>query len=160
MIKSLNKKEFNIFFDLMGEVEMGRHFELDNPGHVAWLNKKIDSYYALGARFFGLSLDDGTPVGFATLLVNEKLFCANNAELLDIGVYPEYRRQDYGSQLLKHAEQLAVKADVYCLFARTYAADRAAISFYGHNGYAPVAVMPDLNGPGDEGEIFIRKLLK
>lgn len=160
MIKYINQDDFGVFFDLMGEVEMGRHFDPDNPKHVEWLNKRIEAYYALGARFFGLFPDDGSPAGFATLLINEKLFCAANAELLDIGVFKKYRGGGYGTELLKYAEKLSREADVYFFFARTYAADHGVVSFYGKNGYSPVAVLPDVNGPGDEGEIFMRKLLK
>ncbi|PKK84005.1 MAG: hypothetical protein CVT49_06145 [candidate division Zixibacteria bacterium HGW-Zixibacteria-1] len=159
MIRMLDKSEFECFFELMGEVELGKHFRPDDAKHVAWLNRKIDRYFYIGAKFFGLFLDDNTPAGFTSLLINEKLFCPNNAEILDIGVFPKFRGQGFGSELFKYAEKLAQGASVYCLFSRTYAADYKVLSFYGRNGYVPVAVMPDLNGPNDEGEIFVRKLL-
>jgi len=33
------------------------------------------------------------------------------------------------------------------------------IHFYGKNGYVPVSVIPDTQGPGDEGTIVMRKRL-
>jgi hypothetical protein len=35
-----------------------------------------------------------------------------------------------------------------------------AIAFYGKNGMTPVATLPDVHGPGDEGMVYIRKVLR
>ena len=120
---------------------------------------KINRYTDMGAEFYGYFSDDKEPIGFITLIENEHLSHLNDCEILEVDVMPDSRNHGYGSELLKHAEDIAKERNVYRIHATTYAADSRVIHFYGKNGYAPVAVVPDTNGPNDEGDIIIRKLL-
>jgi GNAT superfamily N-acetyltransferase len=60
---------------------------------------------------------------------------------------------------LHHAEQLAREAGVFCMYIATYAADTDTIAFYGRRGFAPVAVLADMYGAQDEGQVYMRKRL-
>jgi len=160
MIKEVLIEDINKFYDLMAEIEVGNHFDFDNPKHVDWLKRKINVRFSEGTRFYAFYLEDGTPVGIAGLLINESLFCPNNSELKDIGIYPQFRRKGYGSELLKYTEELSRKASVYCMYMYTYAAEWQTIAYYGKNGFVPIANLPDVHGPGNEGHIYLRKVLK
>lgn len=160
VIHEVHQEDFGQFFDLMAEIEVGDHFEFDNPEHIDWLRQKIAVRYFEGTRFYGLFLDDGTPVSLAGLLINESLFEPNNSELKDIGTYRQFRKQGYGSQLLAYCEEISKDNNVYCMYMCTYAREYNNIAFYGKNGFVPVANLPDIHGAGDEGQVYMRKRLK
>ena len=147
----------------MAELEAGNHYDPGNPRHVEWVRKQISTQFLRGARFFACYMDDGTPVGLASLLINEGpdgvTDCWRSAELLDIGIFDEFQGKGHGAKLLKHVEDFAREAGVYCLWMLTYAHNCQAISFYGRNEYVPVGALPDVHGPHDEGIVFMRKVL-
>jgi GNAT superfamily N-acetyltransferase len=152
------------FFALMGELECGRRFNENNATHVAWLTRRIALRFAQGARALAYMLDDGTPAGFISFLIDEGPpdipFFGQKAEILDFAFLPAYRSMGYGSVLLKRVEALCAQAGVYVLYTSTYAANHRAITFYGRNGLVPVATLPDVHGPGDEGMVYMRKIIK
>jgi GNAT superfamily N-acetyltransferase len=164
MILDINMEElFEHFYKLVAQVEAGEHFDFHNPQHVAWLRRKVNSHFCRGARFFAYFLEDKTPVGFAGLLTNEPLDDTVDfgrwTELLEIGVLAEYRRRGYGKMLLEYAEALSRKTGAYCMYIVTYAREHGNIAFYGRRGYIPVATLPDVNGPGDDGNVYMRKII-
>lgn len=163
-LKSLDEPTFRAtFFDLMAFVECGDFFEPSNPQHVAWLEERIHVHYCRGAQVFGAYEADGTPVGFAVLLIEKKLegadWSGQAAELLDIAVFPRFQGKGWGKELLKYVERVAREAGVYCLYAMTTATSYDVIAFYGRNGLVPVAALPDMHGPGSEGNVVMRKRL-
>lgn len=160
MFREIPENEFQPFFLLMAEIECGSHFDSDNPTHVNWLNDKIHKHYAAGSKFYAFYTDDNIPLGIAGINIETSLHSEwTSGELVDIGIFPEYRGQGFGSELLGFIEQLAREARCYCLYMQTYAAEHRTIAFYGKNGYVPVATIPNTNGPGDEGTIWMRKIL-
>lgn len=164
MIKEIFEDEFNPFYDLMAEVECGNHFNADNPDHIKWLKKRISIYYYRGTRFFAMFDETGIPLGVCGVLIEEGaegVNCqAQKSELVAIGISKEHRRKGLGSVLLKYAEDFSKNAGVYCMFMSTYAAAYNVIAYYGKNGYTPVATLPDIHGPGNEGMVYMRKILK
>lgn len=164
MIKEIREEQFSPFFELMAEVECGKHFDFNNQNHIDWLKKRISIYFFRGTKFFGYFSDDNSPIGFATLLIDEGpkgISCmGQKCELLDIGVIPQYRGKGIGSELLKYVAEYAEKSGVYCMYMSTYAKDYKVIAFYGKNGFVPVAILPDVHGPNDEGIVFMRKILR
>lgn len=163
MIKEINESEFDVFLKLMAEVE---HVKLDMkiPNHKEWLRNKIKLLYLRGTKFLGFYNEGNEPIGFITIL-HEKPpegieVLGMRAEVLEIGVFPNFRRQGYGSILLKAGEEYARSLGVYCMFMMTYAEDYDVIAFYGKNGFIPVATLPDTYGPNLEGNLFMRKILK
>jgi len=164
MIIELSESELkNIFFDLFAAVECGDYFDPQNHQHVSWLDERIHAHFTRGARSFGSFLASSQPVGFAVLLIEKKLegadWSGQSAELLDIALYPQYRGKGFGSELLAFVSRIAAEAGVYCLYACTTASDCDVVAFYGRNGFVPVAVLPDVHGPGNEGNVYMRKLL-
>ena len=164
-IYEIPEQEFvDKYFTLMAEVECGAHFVPDNEQHRAWVRKRIALHYLRGTQFFALSDDSDAPIGFAAVLYDPGLpgvSCfGQSAELLDIAIFPQYRGQGHGSILLRHVERIMETQRVFCLYMTTYGASYGAIAFYGKHGYAPVAVLPDVYGPNDEGRVYIRKRLR
>ena len=144
----------------MAEIECGHFFDRTNPEHIEWLQNKILKRYGAGSRFYALYADDGTPLGIAGLQVETSLHSEwASGELVDIGIFPEHRGRGHGSALLRFIEEQARQENCYCLYIHTYAGDCRVIAFYGKNGYAPVATLPDTNGPGNEGTVWMRKVL-
>ncbi len=164
MIKEISENEFEPLLDLMAEVECGNHFDANNPNHILWLKKRISIHYYRGTRFFAMFDEADTPIGFHGVLIEEGaegVNCqAQKCELVAIGIFKEFRRKGSGSILLKHAEDFSREAGVYCMFMSTYAAAYDVIAYYGKNGYTPVATLPDIHGPGNEGIVFMRKILR
>ena len=161
MIKQIDKNELlDLFFDLVAEVEFGNHFEKSNPEYIKLLKDTVNKHIGNGAEIFGYYEDEGNkPIGFVTTVVGKRLRTMTECEVLEIGVVRELRSRGYGSKLLEFVEKYYDKKNIYCILVRTYAADFEAIHFYGKNGYAPISVIPDTQGPGDEGTIVMRKRL-
>jgi GNAT superfamily N-acetyltransferase len=163
MILDINQAELEKHFNnLVALVEAGNHFSHSNPQHVTWLKKRISRHFYAGVRFFAAFEENDRPIGFAGVLVPERLEgvpFGRSTELLLIGVQEEYRGQGYGKMLLEHAEKLSRESGAYCMYIATYARDSRNIAFYGHHGYIPVATLPDVNGPGDDGNVYMRKII-
>ena len=163
MIEPIGEEKFvETFFDLMAEVECGEHFDHSKNSHAEWLRRRIAVYYFSGAQFYAYYHND-IPIGFSTLRIDpglEGVQCLGQyAELLDIIFLKEFRGKGFGTQLLEHAESVSKTSKVHCMYISTYAKDYRVIGFYGKNGYVPVATMPDVHGPNDEGRIWMRKIL-
>jgi ribosomal protein S18 acetylase RimI-like enzyme len=164
MITEINEKRLlKTFYKLIVEVECGKHFDFSNPHHDEWLRRRIARHYYSGAKFYALYEAD-KPVGFAGLLTDEWLegvsISGQKTELLDIGILPEFSNKGYGKKLLDYAEEKSRLSGAYCMYISTYAKDTTAISFYLKNGFVQVAVLPDVNGPGDAGNAYLRKIVR
>ena len=164
MIREIAEEPFvETFFDLMAEVELGDHFNPQFASHQQHVGKKISNHYYIGTKFFAFFDNDDRPMGFVGVLREEKLdgvpCIGQYSELLDIAIFPEYRGSGLGTRLLKHAENVSKEAKVYCMYMATYVKSHEVIAFYGKAGYVPVATMPDVHGPDDEGRVWMRKIL-
>jgi ribosomal protein S18 acetylase RimI-like enzyme len=164
MVSPISFEEIEPYMDILAEVEH-THLNRKNPEHEQWLRRRIQSFYARGAQYFAYHdpfLPSGT--GIISVLHEEAPLGLDSlgmrAEVLQIGVSEDGRRQGIGSILLRHVEEVMRRRSVYCLFMMTYAEEYAVISFYGKNGYVPVATLPDVYGPGLEGNVFMRKIIR
>ena len=162
MIKQIDQAEVERhFFGLMAEIECGNHFRADDPGHVEWLRKRINLRFVQGATFHGYFLDDGRPVGFIAVLLDQGPGSfRGKLEILDFGFLPDHRGKGYGTELLGHVEGLATEMGATSLYTSTYAKEHRVIAFYGRSGLVPVATLPDVHGSGDEGMVYMRKKLR
>jgi ribosomal protein S18 acetylase RimI-like enzyme len=145
------------FLALMSEIEAGSWFDLDNRNHVEWLQRKISRRFGGGGRFYGIYLSDKHSLGLYCLQIEEHPVHQGYAEVLDLGVVEDYRRQGYGMKLMKDAEARAKNTDVCTLYVATYVGDEAAIEFYERCGFQKVAELPGLNGPDDHGQMYMLK---
>jgi ribosomal protein S18 acetylase RimI-like enzyme len=152
------------FFDLMAEIECGTEFDSSKQSHIDWVRNRIATHYLRGTKFFALYAEDTTPIGFAAVLVDDCLegvsYLGRRSELLDIALRPAYRGKGHGSELLRHAEDYSKQQGAYCMYMSTYGGSYDVIAFYGKNGYVPVAYMPDVYGPGNDGRVCMRKILE
>jgi GNAT superfamily N-acetyltransferase len=157
--RELERLELEAFMPLLGEIECGRHYSHAKADHRSWLRLRIETQLASGVRFYGYTDAKSGVVGIVGIRIDEKPDRHPQAEIVDLGVAEARRRQGIGSALLKHASALAGDRGAGRLYVRTYAGDTRAITFYGRNGFHPVAVIPDANGPDDEGDVVLRKRL-
>jgi GNAT superfamily N-acetyltransferase len=165
MIREISKEEVvEHFFELLGELECGRHIDCKNPRHAAWLEKLISQRIAIGVRFLGYFVEDDTPAGLIAIKFDEGPDGLargwGKCEILDLGFHPEHRGKGYGTKLMSHVEGLARDVGVRSLYVSTYARERQAITFYGKCGLVPVATLPDVHGPDGEGMVYMRKVLR
>ncbi|MEK5396404.1 GNAT family N-acetyltransferase [Paenibacillus sp. FSL K6-2859] len=164
IIKLIREHEIEPYLDLLAEVEH-IHLDRNNRNHEQWLRRRIQSHFQRGALFYGYHeneqcdafgivavLHEEAPIGIPAL--------GARAEVLDIGVSKEHRRKGIGGILLQHVEKVVKSRGAYCLLMLTYAEDFDVIAFYGKNGFVPVATIPDVFGPGAEGNTILRKILR
>ena len=64
-----------------------------------------------------------------------------------------------GDALAFPALDEARAAGAYCLYVTTYAGNKDSMTFCIHLGFVPVASHPDVHGPDDEGNVYLRKIL-
>jgi GNAT superfamily N-acetyltransferase len=161
MIRPIDQAEVERhFFGLMAELECGHHFKPEDPEHVDWVRQRISLRFAQGATFHAYLLPDGTPIGLIAVLLDQGPGAfRGRLEILDFGFLPGYRGQGYGTELLLHIEHLATEVRAVSLYASTYAREHRVIAFYGRHGLVPVATLPDVHSPGDEGMVYMRKKL-
>lgn len=157
--REVTESEFEPFLELMAEIEYGDSFDFANLEHVETLRETVRRRYGAGTRFYALYERD-KPVGIVGLEIEKMLYTTwSRAQLMDIGVFKHFRRHGYGSKMLEFAEGLARDAGCWALHMLTYAGAWQVIAFYGSNDYAPVGTVADTNGPDDEGDIWMRKVL-
>jgi GNAT superfamily N-acetyltransferase len=164
IIKLVCEHEIEPYLDLLAEVE---HIKLDrkNPNHEQWLRRRIQSHFERGALFYAYHEDELSDAFGIVAVLHEEApngipALGARAEVLDIGVCKDHRRKGIGGILLHHVENIVKGRGAYCLIILTYAEDYDVIAFYGKNGYVPVATIPDVFGPGAEGNTVLRKLLR
>lgn len=158
-IQEINQDQTEPFLALLGEVECGTEFDLHDPEQEAWIREAISRRYGAGARFYAMYLSN-KPIGIAGLVTDKLLHTEySRAELLDIGISPQYRRGGYGTKLLRFIEDQARLADCWALHLKTYSGDQRAVSFYMKNGYAVVGNVEGTNGPDDYGDVWLCKRL-
>ncbi len=161
IITELTEEEIRTdFLELMSEIEAGSWFSMQNREHVEWLQRKISRRFGCGGRFYGTHLPGKQPLGLYCLLIEDHLVHQGYAEVLDLGVVRDHRRQGHGKQLMQDAEIRARSAGVCSLYVATYAGDEDAIAFYESSGFELIAELPGLNGPDDRGQVYLLKDVK
>jgi GNAT superfamily N-acetyltransferase len=163
LIREVAENEFELFYPLLAEIEIGSQYDSKNQEHMRWLIEKVHMRYAMGTIFFAIYTDTNIPVGIAGVLTEKPLegvsYLGKKSELLDIAIFSEFRDQGYGSKLIQFAEDYAKLMGAYCMYVATYAPDYATVAFYGKNGFVPVATLPGVNGANEDGALYIRKIL-
>lgn len=162
-IKELLEENFEPFYSLMAEIEIGDLYNPDNENHIKWLQNKIKMRYGAGTVFFAIYEENNLPVGLMGVQVELPLdgvpYLGQKSEFMDIVVDEQYRNMGYGKALLKYAEKYAKDKGAYCMYAATAAFDYETVLFYGKNDFVPIATLVDVNGPNEDGLLYMRKIL-
>jgi ribosomal-protein-alanine N-acetyltransferase len=98
-----------------------------------WSQKSFAEVLAMpgaGARIAAIGSE---PIGFALARI-----AADEAELLLIGIHPEYRRGGYGSTLLRHVVDALQRAGARQVFLEVAEHNQAAAQFYRARGFRQV----------------------
>ena len=158
MIRPITEDEIcEDFLPLMAEVEAGSWFDMASTVHSDLLLRRISRRIGCGGQFYALYSPGEEPLGLCCLLIEEHPRFPGYAEIFDVGVLKEHRRQGNGTLLIEDAVQRATEAGACCIYVSTYAGDSDAIEFYTHAGFKTVAEHPGLNGPDDRGQLFMMK---
>ena len=81
-----------------------------------------------------LSLD-GKTVGYLISMV-----ALDTADILNIGIEPDYKRQGHGTALLNHLIKELKKKDICEILLEVRAANKSAIQFYKKQGFEEISV--------------------
>ena len=120
----------------------------------------VDRHLAKRGEQVAILWEGDDPVGIVGLLVEMHLQTEwQLGYITDLRVYPRFRGKGYGSKLMDFVAEEAKRQNCYCVHVDTYAGSAYNMVFYTRNGYAPVGVIADMNGPGDEGQVWLRKVL-
>jgi ribosomal protein S18 acetylase RimI-like enzyme len=164
MIKEIFIDDLDVFYRLIAEVECGEYFNFDNKNHIDWLNKKISISLNRGVRYFAYYCDEEKPAGYISLLIEDGLegvpFIGYSCEILQIGIFQEYRRMGLGTELLNYADEFSISSNVNCLYVHTSASNYKVVAFYGKSGFVPLATIPDVFKPNNDGMVCMRKVFK
>ena len=156
MIREITESDIRCaFLPLMAEVEAGSWFDRTNAVHFDWLQQRISRRVGSGGQFYALYSPGQRPVGFYCLLIEVHPVFPGHAEILDIGIFEECRRQGHGKRLVEDAARRAAAAGACCIYVSTYAGDSEAIAFYTRVGFRSVTELPGLNGPDDRGQMLM-----
>lgn len=162
-IKTIQESDFEPFYSLMAEIEIGDLYEPNNENHIKWLQNKIKTRYGAGTVFFALYDKNNLPIGLSGVQVDLSLdgvpYLGQKSELMDIVIDEKYRNMGYGTELLRYTERYAKEMGAYCMYAATTAFDYETVLFYGKNKFIPIATLADVNGPNEEGALYMRKIL-
>lgn len=162
-IKRILENEFEPFYNMVAEIEIGSMFDPNNEKHLKWIKNKIKIRFASETNFFAIYSSNNDVIGIAGVRVEARLdgvpYLGRNSELTDIVILEEYRNKGYGSNLLKYIEKYAKEKGAYCIYAATAAFDFETVCFYGKNNFIPIATLVDVNGPNEEGALYMRKIL-
>ena len=165
MIVEMNEKEFEIeFFEEFAYLECGNHFKSNNQQHVNWVKKRMISHKSNGGKFFVSLNEEQDPIGFIVLMMDKGLEGDNcfghYTHIFDFMIREKYQRQGYGKDLLTFAENKSIEMGAYCIYVATYAGNDTSMTYYIKNGFVPVSMLPDIYGPNDQGDVYLRKIFK
>jgi len=116
------------------------------PWDQHWSQRSFSEVLAMpgaGARIAAVGAE---PVGFALARV-----AADEAELLLLGVHPEYRRAGHAGALLAHLIAELTAAGASRVFLEVAEANAPAIAFYRAAGFRPVGRRPGYYDGRDRG---------
>jgi len=124
-----------------------------SPGAAQW---SLEAYAQLlegPSRAFVLS-EQLRIIGFIALRV-----IADEAEILNLAVLPESRRQGWGSRLLAAAEQHARSRGARSLFLEVRESNSPAIRFYENQGFVRSGLRPNYyRDPAEAAVLMMREI--
>ncbi len=120
-----------------------------------WTQQNFDD--ALAAGYLGLGLWRGDAMlGFAWFMR-----ALDEAEMLDIAIAPEFRRQGHAHALLEHGYTQLTRSGCVAVYLEVRASNFEARALYASQGFAEVGLRPGYYplGHGREDAILMKKAL-
>jgi len=68
------------------------------------------------------------------------MLAVDTADILNIGIDPDFKRQGYGAGLLNHLIEELRKRDIGEIFLEVRAGNKSAIQFYKRQGFEEISV--------------------
>lgn len=124
-----------------------------SPAAAQWSSEAYAQLLEGPACAFVLS-EELRVIGFIALLAT-----ADEAEILNLAVLPECRRQGYGSRLLAAAEQHVRSRGALSLFLEVRESNSPAIRFYENQGFVRTGLRPNYyRDPAEAAVLMARKI--
>lgn len=99
-----------------------------------WTQQQFDDYFLTDNKVYELIYDKDKLIGFSLCSV-----VLDEAELLLLGVHPDYRQQGVGKELLTCSTQQLKTKHIKQLFLETRESNKRAILFYQSFGFKELA---------------------
>jgi len=151
MTKTLIRHATNTDFEFLLEID-----EASFPGGVAY--DAVELAYFMnreGAETIVVEVE-GTIVAFLIMEVHRN---HRRATIVTLDVVESHRRNGYGSQLLKHSEQMLTEYGVEAYDLQVDVTNRPAITFYKKHGFKNVRVLPNYYANGHDAYLMLKELL-
>lgn len=101
-----------------------------------------------------LKQENSLIVGFAGILTS-----VDTADIMNIGVLPEYRKQGIGEKLLQNMENLAIFSNCEQMMLEVRESNIPAIHLYRKHGFEPISVRKNYYSNPTEHGVIMKKLL-
>ena len=99
---------------------------------------------------FDVLIDQNQIIGYCSLMVSDQF-----ADVLNIGVHPNYRQQGYGTMLMKHMIATADRNEVDNITLEVRVSNKNAISLYESLGFVSVAKRKQYYQDGEDALLMI-----
>ena len=130
---------------------MAQLFSTDLPD--GWKQNLIDDAFDSG-RFIAFGAFDGQElVGVITLDVSFE-----TADLEDIVVKNQFRKQGVASELLKMAESQLKESGVCKIFLEVRASNQTAINFYSKKGFEQISTRKSYYSDGENALVMLKEI--
>ena len=112
-------------------------FEIETESFTCpWTRSNFVSAFSAGnTEIFALQSDEGSILGFACLLIIDY-----EAEILNIAVRQNYRKNGYGKMLLDHALEICVLRGISSVFLEVRESNVSARSLYDKAGFEVIGI--------------------
>ncbi len=121
-------------------------------GSEKWSSENIRETMQSGNTLTILAEEDGNAAGFIMVSV-----VLETAELLNVGVLPEYRRKGIAQRLYDAAEKAIREKEAVHMFLEVRENNDPAISFYRKNGFSEIALRKDYYHDPSENALVMEK---
>jgi ribosomal protein S18 acetylase RimI-like enzyme len=121
----------------------------------------VSRWFESGATLSFISMTEEKPVGFVMIgALPAEREDETRAEVLAIGVTPEFQRMGIGQELLRHAQERLNELGEQRLFLHTAQENLAAQKLFLRNGYRPVKIKKRFYPSGHDALMMVNDLGK
>lgn len=137
-IRKMRLEDLDVIYDL----------EVLLFGPSAWPKETLKKDMELFA--FDVLEDQGQIVGYCSLAIN-----GDFADILNIGIHPEYRKKGYGTQLMQHMIKQAFQEGVDNITLEVRVSNQPAIGLYSSLGFKQAAKRKQYYQDGEDAYLMI-----
>ena len=143
LIREAHVEDINQLLDI-------EHYCYDDP----WPREAFEEEIGNGVAGIGMvAEDDGIIVGFITGLT-----MAQELQVHNIAVHPDYQRRGIGRQLMEAVDDLGRAGDYHRISLEVRQDNDIACKLYMSLGFKAVGTRKDFYGPGQDASLYTKEL--